>query len=63
MHTCLLCGDPTGLRAIGAMVLVDEGNPPEGAVVCRRCTALPEAEQERRRDAALLRRRERAASP
>jgi len=52
---CLLCGEPTGLRAIGAMVVVEGAPQVDGAVVCRRCTALPAEEQTRRRDAAMVR--------
>jgi hypothetical protein len=52
---CLFCDDPLGMRAIGSMVVV--GNPvaPDAGVLCRRCTALPDRERQRRRDASMTR--------
>ena len=52
---CVLCNRPTGLRAIGAMIVVGDPANPDGAVVCRACAALPADEQKRRRDVAMAR--------
>ena len=52
---CILCDQPTGLRAIGAMIVVGDTKKPDGAIVCRACAALPRDEQKRRRDVAMTR--------
>jgi hypothetical protein len=53
--TCIFCDEPTGLRAIGAMVMTGNVERPDGEVLCRRCAALPAAEQKRLRDVAMAR--------
>jgi hypothetical protein len=52
---CVLCGEPTTIRTIGAMIVIGDPERPEGGVVCRRCAALSSTEQRRRRDRAMIR--------
>ena len=52
---CILCNQPTGLRAIGAMIAVGDPAKPDAAIVCRSCAALPADEQKRRRAVAIER--------
>jgi len=52
---CVLCDQPTGLRALGALVVTGNVEHPDGDVVCRRCRALPARDQQRLRDAAMTR--------
>ena len=52
---CVLCAQPTGLRAIGAMIVTGNVERPDGDIVCRHCAALPTEERKAMRDQAMAR--------
>jgi hypothetical protein len=53
---CVFCGNVTGWRDVGAMIVLGGApNRPQAGLICRRCTALPLDEQARRREAAIAR--------
>ena len=53
--SCLLCEQPASVRAIGARVVTGNTEHPDGAILCRRCTALPADEQRALRERAMER--------
>ena len=52
---CVLCDEPIGLRAIGAMVATGNVEHPDVEVVCRTCAARPERAQRQLREDAMVR--------
>jgi hypothetical protein len=54
---CVFCGNVTGWRDVGAMMVLGDPDRPIAGLVCRRCNALPLDEQARRKEAAMERTR------